>query len=295
MIEATNLTKRYGPKRALDGVSLSVEGPGVLALLGPNGAGKTSFVNAALGLIAPSKGTLRILGGKPGSRPVRQRIGVMMQDADLPERLTARELIGLFSSYYPAPLTTQALIERCDLKTIVDARYGRLSGGQKRRVQFALALVGQPDLLFLDEPTTGLDAEARRGLWAQVRALADSGSRVVLTTHYLEEADALADRVAVVHQGRIIADDTAHALRARVGGSVIRCATRLSLPELERLPDVRQARMSGRLAELIAGSAVAPLKDLFELDPDLSDLTVRPPSLEEAFDALVDQEHEMLS
>jgi ABC-2 type transport system ATP-binding protein len=292
IIEASGLTKTFGRTRALDGLNLSITGAGVLALLGPNGAGKTSFVNAALGLIRPSHGELRLFGAKPGSRPVRQRIGVMMQDADLPDRLTARELIGLFASYYPSPLAVERVIERCALSTFADARYGRLSGGQKRRVQFALALIGGPDLIFLDEPTTGLDTEARRGLWEIVREAADEGARVILTTHYLEEADALADRVAVIHQGRLIADDDAAALRTKVGGSLIRCATNLTVEQLDRLPQVREARRSGRFAELIAADAVAPLKALFELDDKVTDLTVRTPSLEEAFDALIAPQEE---
>ncbi len=294
-IEASGLAKAYGRKTALSGVDLKVADAGVLALLGPNGAGKTSFVNAALGLIAPSKGVLKVFESKPGSRAVRQRIGVMMQDADLPDRLKGRELIGLFASYYPDPLAIEDIIARCDLSTFVDARYGRLSGGQKRRVQFALALIGNPDLIFLDEPTTGLDAEARRGLWTIVRNVADAGARVVLTTHYLEEADALADRVAVISDGRIIADGTADALRSKVGGSVIRCATQVPNEQLNRLPGVKQTRRAGRFAELIATDAIAPLKALMELDRDISDLTVRAPSLEEAFDALIAPSPESLS
>lgn len=295
VIEATGLTKTYGRTTALDGLDITIDGAGVMALLGPNGAGKTSFVNAALGLIAPSKGTLRVFANRPGARAVRQRIGVMMQDADLPDRLTPRELIGLFASYYPTPQPVDTIIKRCDLNTFATARYGRLSGGQKRRVQFALALIGNPDLIFLDEPTTGLDAEARRGLWTLVREAADGGARVILTTHYLEEADALADRVAIINGGRIIADDSAAKMRARVGGSVIRCATQLELTQLERLPEVRQARRSGRFAELIATGAVAPLKALFEMDETVSDLTVRTPSLEEAFDALVSPQAKRVS
>lgn len=292
IIEASGLIKTYGRTRALDGLTLSITGAGVLALLGPNGAGKTSFVNAALGLIRPTKGELRLFGAKPGSRPVRQRIGVMMQDADLPDRLTARELIGLFASYYPHPHPVEVIIERCDLGAFADARYGRLSGGQKRRVQFALALIGDPELIFLDEPTTGLDTDARRGLWEIVRGAADQGAQVILTTHYLEEADALADRVAVIHQGRIIADDDAAALRAKVGGSVIRCATPMPLDQLKALPQVRQARRSGRFAELVAADAVAPLKALFDLDATVTDLTVHTPSLEDAFDALIAPQEE---
>ena len=286
IIHAEGLVRRYGSTTALDGVDLTVEGSGVLALLGPNGAGKTTFVNAALGLTPPSRGSLRVLGARPGARATRLRTGVMMQDAELADLLTGREQIALFASYYPNPRGVDETIAICGLEGFADTRYAKLSGGQKRRVQFALALVGRPALLFLDEPTTGLDAEARRALWAIVRAAAEDGARVVLTTHYLEEADALADRVVVLRQGQVIADDSAAKLREQVGGSLVRCATGLALDRLEALPGVRRARRSGRFAELVTADAVASLKALFQADDGLGDLTVRQPTLEEAFDAL---------
>ncbi len=286
MIQAEGLTRRFGAQTALEAVDLSVDGPGVLALLGPNGAGKTTFVNAALGLVRPSRGSLTVFGAAPGSKAARSRIGVMMQDAELPDLLTAREQITLFASYYPAPRGVDEVIALCELTAFADKRYAKLSGGQKRRVQFALALIGAPKLLFLDEPTTGLDTEARRGLWTIVRAAAEDGARVVLTTHYLEEADALADRVAVLQAGRIIADDSAANLRDQVGGSLIRCATTLDAERLGAMPGVRRARRSGRYGELVTASAVETLKALFEADSQLDDLSVRQPTLEEAFDAL---------
>lgn len=285
-VQATGLTKRYGRKRALDGVDLTVSGAGVLALLGPNGAGKTSFVQTALGLTPPSSGTLRVFGGQPGAMANRRRIGVMMQDADLPDTLTGRELLTLFASYYPDPEPVDALIDRCALGAFAKRAYGKLSGGQKRRVQFALALVGKPDLLFLDEPTTGLDGEARRALWSIVRDTAARGARVILTTHYLEEADALADRVAVMQDGRIIADDTAQGLRDQVGGALVRCETALDDAALGALDGVRRVRRSGRRAEILVADPVAFLKALFAADPTPGDLIVRQPTLEEAFDAL---------
>ncbi len=286
IISARGLARSFGRTRALDGFDLDVEGPGVLALLGPNGAGKTTFVNAALGLVRLGEGSLEILGRKPGDKAARWRVGVMMQDAELPDLLTAREQIALFASYYRDPRGVDETIELAGLTGFADKRYARLSGGQKRRVQFALALVGRPDLIFLDEPTTGLDTEARRGLWAIVRQAASEGARIVLTTHYLEEADALADDVAVMKAGRVIARGTAAALREQVGGSLIRCRTRLDDAALAALPAVRRARLSGRYAQIAAADAVAALKALFQADPDVTDLTVRQPTLEEAFDTL---------
>ncbi len=285
-IHADGLSRSFGRTQALAGFDLTVDGPGVLALLGPNGAGKTTFVNAALGLVRPSSGRLQILGAKPGDKAARARTGVMMQDAELPDLLTAREQVALFASYYPDPRGVDETIELAGLTGFADARYAKLSGGQKRRVQFALALVGRPDLIFLDEPTTGLDTEARRGLWAIVRQAASEGARVVLTTHYLEEADALADDVAVMKAGRVIARGTAAELREQVGGSVIRCRTALDQTALAALPGVRRARLSGRYGELAASDAVGALKALFAADPDITDLTVRQPTLEEAFEAL---------
>jgi ABC-2 type transport system ATP-binding protein len=290
VIEARGLTRTFGRSRALDRLDLTVRGPGVLALLGPNGAGKTTFVNAALGLVRPGAGTLSVLGGAPGVRAARLRTGVMMQDAELPDLLTAREQIALFASYYPNPAGVEETLALAGLEAFADKRYAKLSGGQKRRVQFALALVGRPDLVFLDEPTTGLDTEARRGLWAIVRQAAAGGARVVLTTHYLEEADALADEVAVMKDGRIIAEGGAAQLREQVGGALIRCRTTLDQTRLSTLPGVRRARISGRYAELVAADAVVTLKALLAADPDLSDLTVRQPTLEEAFDALTTAE-----
>ena len=290
MIKAAGLTRRYGAQTALDDVDLTIDGPGVLALLGPNGAGKTTFVNSALGLVQPTAGALTVFGARPGSRTARSRIGVMMQDAELADLLTAREQIALFASYYDAPRSVDDVIDLCDLSAFADKRYGKLSGGQKRRAQFALALVGAPQLLFLDEPTTGLDTEARRGLWEIVRRAADQGACVVLTTHYLEEADALADRVAVLQSGRIIADDSAANLREQVGGSVIRCATSLSEEQMLALPAVRRSRRAGRYGEIVSANAVATLKALFSADAGLEDLAVRQPSLEEAFDALTRSE-----
>ena len=285
-VAANALSKSFGRTQVLSEFDLRVDGPGVVALLGPNGAGKTTFINAALGLIRPSGGTLSIMGARPGSAQARARTGVMMQDAELPDLLTAREQITLFASYYPRPRGVEETISMAGLTNFCDARYAKLSGGQKRRVQFALALVGRPDLIFLDEPTTGLDAEARRGLWAIVRQAAAEGARVVLTTHYLEEADALADDVVVMKAGHVIARGAPADLRDQVGGALIRCRTSLDEAALAALPSVRRATQSGRYAEIAAADAVAALKALFDADPDIADLIVRQPTLEDAFEAL---------
>ncbi|MGF1463356.1 MAG: ATP-binding cassette domain-containing protein [Maricaulaceae bacterium] len=275
--------KRYGPVDALAGVDLALEPGRVTAVLGANGAGKTTLIRCALGLTRPSFGELTLFGGAPGSSGVKWRLGVMLQDADLPDLLTPREHLTLFASYYPDPEPVDAVIARLGLQDFADRRYGKLSGGQKRRTQFALALIGRPELVFLDEPTTGLDADARRGLWAAVRDLAQSGKTVVLTTHYLEEADSLADRIVVLDQGRVVADGPTDAIRTQLGGSVIRCVTRVAPDAVAALAGVTGVFEAGRFLEIRSANPAETLAALLAQDPMLTDLTVAKPSLEDAF------------
>jgi ABC-2 type transport system ATP-binding protein len=287
IIEAEGLVRRYGRKVALDGVDLAFRrGEGVTAILGANGAGKTTFVHCALGLVRPSRGRLTVFGGRPGTLANRRRIGAMLQDTDLPGGLTAREHIELFAAYYPDPVPTAELLELCEITPFAGRRYAKLSGGQKRRVQFALAIVGRPELIFLDEPTTGLDIDARRILWTTIRRLTEGGTAVVLTTHYLEEADALADRIVVFGDGHVLADAPTAEIRNRVGGALIRCVTRLDPPALARLPQVVRAEMSGRYVEILTADAPTTLRALLAADDEVADLTVTKPALEDAFRAL---------
>ncbi|MEL6111380.1 MAG: ABC transporter ATP-binding protein [Pseudomonadota bacterium] len=282
-IEATGLTRSFGQTDALAGIDLSIARSGITAILGANGAGKTTFINCALGLLPKSGGQLSVFGGAPGSAHNRQRTGVMLQDADLPDQLSAREHLDLFASYYRDPLSVEEGLDLCALTEFSTKPYGSLSGGQKRRVQFALAVIGQPDLIFLDEPTTGLDAEARRGLWATIDNLAGQGRSIVLTTHYLEEADALADRILVFNRGRVIADGSPTEIREAVGDALIKCVTTLGAETIQRMPAVRAARLSGRYTEIISLDAAKTLTALLPADPSITDLTVSKPSLEDAF------------
>lgn len=279
------LVKRYGDVTALAGVSLQIEA-GVTAVLGQNGAGKTTLIKCALGLEHPSAGEITLFGGKPAKRTSRQRVGVMLQDTELPDLLTGRELITLFASYYEKPLPIDQLVELTRIGDFVDKRYKKLSGGQKRRIQFALAIVGDPELVFLDEPTTGLDSDARKALWETVRGFAEDGRAIVLTTHYLEEADALADRIVILKQGEIIADASAGAIRSEVGGSLIRCGTTAPERALADLPGCTQVKRAGRITELRSTDAVATLRGLFDLDNAVGDLTVSKPRLEDIFEEL---------
>jgi ABC-2 type transport system ATP-binding protein len=206
--EFTKVTKNYGMVEALRGLDLTIRPGELVALLGANGAGKTTAVRALLGLSKPTSGEVRVFGGDPRDARSRTRIGALLQVARVPETLRVREHIHLFSSYYPNPRPIDEVIEAAGLQGLEKRKFGQLSGGQQKRVLFALALCGNPDLLVLDEPTVGLDVEARRALWKQIRAFLAGGRSVLLTTHYLPEAEALADRVVVIHKGVVKAEGT---------------------------------------------------------------------------------------
>ncbi|HEX8251972.1 MAG TPA: ABC transporter ATP-binding protein [Thermoanaerobaculia bacterium] len=213
----SSVTKSYGATVALHGLDLTIHPGEVVALLGANGAGKTTTVRTLLGLVRPDSGSVRLFGGDPRNAAVRARMGAVLQIGRVPETLRVREHIHLFSSYYPNPLPLDEVIEAAGLTGLERRKFGQLSGGQQKRVLFALALCGNPDLLVLDEPTTGLDVEARRALWKQVRAFVARGKSVLLTTHYLAEAEALAQRVVVLDKGRIVAQGTPHEIKGEAG------------------------------------------------------------------------------
>ena len=279
-------SKSFGPVTALRGVDLAVHPGELVALLGPNGAGKTTAVKLFLGLIRPSAGAVSVFGGNPVDSEVRVRTGVMLQVAKVPETLKVREHIDLFSSYYPRPLSLDETLAIAGLEEIKDRIFGELSGGQKQRLLFALALCGDPDLLFLDEPTVGLDVEARRLLWEQIRKLVARGKTVLLTTHYLEEADALADRVVVLNRGEIIAEGTPAAIKAKASGRRIRCISTVNIETVGALPGVLEVRRDRAGYEIRVSEAEPVLRELFRLDPNLSGTEVSSAGLEEAFLAL---------
>lgn len=286
ILDANDLEKSYGKVHALKGLAFSIDEPGVIAILGQNGAGKTTLIHCALGLEKVTNGSLTTMGYQPGHVLAKQKTGVMLQDTDLPDLLTVREHITLFASYYPEAFEADQLISLCHLQDIAERRYKKLSGGQKRRVQFALAIVGNPQLVFLDEPTTGLDIEARRNLWKVIRDFAAQGKTIVLTTHYLEEADALADRIIVMNAGKVVADAKPDDIHKQFTGSMIRCQTRLSETELSSIPGVSGMVTAGRFSELRSQDVNSTLLGLLAADPDLSDLTVYQPKLEDIFTQL---------
>jgi len=280
------VSKTFGEVKALRNLDFSVRAGELLALLGPNGAGKTTAVKLFLGLMRTSAGTVRVLGGDPIHAQVRTRIGAMLQVAKVPETLKVREHIDLFSSYYPRPLPQAETVAIAGLQEIKDRPFGELSGGQKQRVLFALALCGDPDILFLDEPTVGLDVEARRLLWEQIRKLVARGKTILLTTHYLEEADALADRVAVINCGEIIAEGTPSEIKARTCGRRIRCASNLDIGTVRAFSGVVEVRQDRDRYEIRVSEAEPVLRQLLERDSTVSGIEVSGAGLEEAFLAL---------
>ena len=281
--ELRRAVKRYGAVTALDGIDFAVRPGEVVALLGPNGAGKTTAVQIMLGLARESEGEARLFGLDPRRPEARMRTGAMLQVSKVPETLKVREHLHLIASYYPRPLPMREAIAAAGLEGLEDRLFGKLSGGQKQRVLFALALCGDPDLLFLDEPTVGLDVESRRAFWTVIEEKAAQGRSVLLTTHYLEEADALADRIVLINQGRIVAEGTPAEIKARAAGRKVRCLTSLSVEDVATLPGVRGVRRDGEITELFAAEAERTVHELLNRDPRLSGLEVRGADLEEAF------------
>ena len=292
--EFRSVTKRYGATTALDNLSLTLYPGEIVALLGPNGAGKSTAVRILLGLTSPSTGSARVFGHDPRHPSTRTRIGAMLQVGNAPDVLTVREHIDLFRSYYPAPMPVADLVRLARLDGIMDKQFGQLSGGQKQRMLFALALAGDPDVIFLDEPTVGMDIETRRALWTEVRALSARGKTILLTTHYLEEADGLATRVIVIDRGRILRQGTPSEIKRSGHARLIRCRTALSVSELHTIPGVLTAvaDVHTGLTTIEANQVEQLLRVLLLRDESLSDLEVLTPALEDAFLALLNSSAE---
>jgi ABC-2 type transport system ATP-binding protein len=293
VIVATDIRKQYGRLTAVAGIDLTVAAGQVVAVLGPNGAGKTTTIEILLGLRRPDAGQVRVLGRRPDAPATRGRVGAMLQDAHAPEGLTVAELVGLVGRYYPYALPVPEVLARAGLAARRGARVGELSGGQRQRLSFALAIVGDPDLLFLDEPTAALDVQARREFWDQVRGFAALGKTILFSTHYLVEADTFADRVVVIHRGRVLQDGPPAAIKALVAAKTVRLATDLPLAEVRGIDGVEHAEVDleapgaapAGLERLVVQST-APERFLGELlarGRALHDLTVVDTDLEAAF------------
>jgi ABC-2 type transport system ATP-binding protein len=278
--------KTYGKLTALDGAQLQIHRGELLALLGPNGAGKTTAIGLLLGLIRADAGTVELFGQDPQRIQARRRIGVMLQSAALPATLRVGELLRLTASYYPSPRPLAETAQLAGIGELLQRPYAKLSGGQQRSVQFALALCGRPELLFLDEPTVGMDIEIRQKLWTAIRQLVAEGCSVLLTTHYLEEAEALADRVCVMAHGRMIHEGTVDALRSRVALRRIRCITALSQEQVRGWPEVSDVRLENQRLHITTPDAEAVVRRLLDADAQLRDLEVQRAGLAEAFTEL---------
>jgi ABC-2 type transport system ATP-binding protein len=278
--------KRYRRLLALDGAELQLQRGQLLALLGPNGAGKTTAIGLLLGLIRADAGTVELFGQDPQRIEARRRIGVMLQNAALPPTLRVGELLRLTASYYPSPRPLADTAALAGIADLLARPYAKLSGGQQRRVQFALALCGRPELLFLDEPTVGMDIEARQSLWAAIRQLVAEGCSVLLTTHYLEEAEALADRVCVMAHGRMIHQGTVEALRSRVALKRIRCLSTLDVERVQHWHEVSEVRREHGRLHITTVAAEAVVRRLLDADAQLGELEVQRAGLAEAFTEL---------
>jgi ABC-type multidrug transport system ATPase subunit/peptidoglycan/LPS O-acetylase OafA/YrhL len=279
----TDARKQFGKVKALDGLSLDVRAGELLAVLGPNGAGKSTAISLLLGLLEPDSGTATLFGQPPGNVEARYGVGVMMQEVTLAMEMSVRDLIALTTSYYPAPMTPDEAMTLTNTTGLAEQTYGKLSAGQKRQVQFALAVCGRPSLLFLDEPTTGLDVQAREMLWQTIRLLLAQGKSIVLTTHYLEEAEALATRVAVLAKGRLVAMGTVDEIRGVVARKRVSCVSALPAEHVAAWASVDSATLSGGRLQIVARDADDVVRRLLAADTSLHDLEVERAGLAEAF------------
>ena len=286
LAQLIGVSKRYGKTLALDNIHLAIRPAQVLALLGPNGAGKTTALALLTGALRADSGSVSLFGGDPTDWRVRRKIGVMQQSANLPETLRVAEHVRQFSGYYPNPRALDETLAMAGITDLAARRYDALSGGQQRRVQFALAICGKPPLLFIDEPTVGLDVESRRAFWRVIAGLRAAGTSILLTTHYTEEADALADRIVLVGRGRVLAEDTPAGIKARASGKRICCTSTLDITRISHWPEVSSATRDGHRLELRSATAEPLLRRLLDADPQLADIEVLPLSLEEALTAI---------
>ncbi len=289
LAELGGVVKRFGRVVALDHLDMRVRAGELFALLGPNGAGKTTAISLLLGLRQPDSGTARLFGQSPNLIGARRSVGVMMQEVTLATELRVRELVDLVASYYPDPLSVETVLKMTRTTDLGNRLYGKLSGGQKRQAQFAMAICGRPRLLFLDEPTAGLDVQAREWMWTSLRTLVRQGTAVILTTHYLEEAEALADRVAVLAGGRLIASGTVNDLRSLVDRKHISCSTELAVEQVAAWPEVETVCRDLHKLQITASDSEAVVRRLFAADGGLRELEVRRAGLAEAFAELIQE------
>ncbi|MER7197552.1 sulfate ABC transporter ATP-binding protein [Streptomyces sp. CB01635] len=286
------VSKSYGDVRAVDGLTLELHPGETVALLGPNGAGKSTTLDLLLGLRPADTGTVRVFGTSPRDAIVQGRVGAMLQSGGLMDEVTVAELVKLACALHPKPFKPGEVLSRAGITQIADRKVNKLSGGQEQRVRFALATAGANDLIVLDEPTTGMDVSARQAFWATMREQADQGRTVLFATHYLEEADAIADRVLVLHRGRLLADGTAAEIKAKAGARKVAFDLEgdIDEPALRALPFLTTFDVSGRTVRLQSSDADATVHALYGLGVYPRNLEVAGLGLEQAFVAITTAE-----
>jgi ABC-2 type transport system ATP-binding protein len=295
-IVLSRLSKSYGNVHAVRSVDLAIAPGETVAILGPNGAGKTTTIEMVLGLTRPDSGTVTLFGKSPGQAVAAGAVGGMLQTGALVEYLSVRELVTMVASVYPRPLPVEQAMRLAGVTEFAERRTNKLSGGQTQRVRFAIALVSNPDLFMLDEPTAAVDVEGRREFWTSIRAVAAEGKTVIFATHYLEEADAYADRIVLMARGRIVADGPATEIKAKVSGRIIRATIPVAGPAdpagpadtaaLAALPGVTNAERHGEAVILTCADSDLTLRALLSRFPVARDIEVAGAGIEEAFMAL---------
>ncbi|QVY63027.1 ABC transporter ATP-binding protein [Cytobacillus gottheilii] len=294
IITLNGVTKKFKEMKAVDDVTLTIQKGEIVAILGPNGAGKTTTIMMMLGLLQPSSGTVTLFGSPPKEKKVRERIGTMLQEVSVIDALTVREILQLFRSYYPKSLSIHELVTLTGLnEEDMKKRADKLSGGQKRRLSFALALAGDPDLLFFDEPTVGMDISSRRKFWNTVKELQNKGKTVVFTTHYLQEADDAADRIILFQKGKVIADGTPAQIKSKLSRqsvSFVPGQNALSYEELRSIPAVTEVYQKGDRCYLVSENSDIVVAEIFNRKLDVKDILVESGRLDEAFEQLTAQE-----
>ncbi|WP_080846970.1 ABC transporter ATP-binding protein [Cytobacillus gottheilii] len=294
IITLNGVTKTFKEMKAVNDVAFTIKKGEIVAILGPNGAGKTTTIMMMLGLLQPSKGEVTLFGSQPKDKKVKERIGTMLQEVSVIDALTVREILQLFRSYYPKSLSIHELVTLTGLnEEDLKKRADKLSGGQKRRLSFALALAGNPDLLFFDEPTVGMDISSRRKFWNTVKELQSKGKTIVFTTHYLQEADDAADRIILFQKGKVIADGTPVEIKSKLSRHTVSFVPGQYAPsfnDLRSISSITEVYQKGDRCYLVTNNSDVVLTEIFNRKLDVKEILVESGRLDEAFEQLTAQE-----
>ncbi|AWM18512.1 ABC transporter ATP-binding protein [Bacillus inaquosorum] len=296
-VSVSNVTKHFQQKTAVNNISFSIEKGEIAAILGPNGAGKTTVISMILGLLKPTKGEIKLFNRLPDDQRVREKIGVMLQEVSVMPGLKVNEILELFRSYYPNPLSMKELVSLTALtKEDLKTRAEKLSGGQKRRLSFALALAGNPELLIFDEPTVGMDTSSRHRFWQTIHGLADQGKTIIFSTHYLQEADDAAQRILFFADGRLVADDSPMQLRSRIQKQSVSFTLHSdeSLEKLSRHPEVERVIQKHQRTIIQTSNTDQVLALIFQENIHARDIRIEQGTLDEAFRQLADGNREAM-